>query len=140
VGTFPEPIITLPKCLHVGLIIADISNSFYSGRAKVVEGVELDNQVGRIGGQTAQLVVLEDVARGAYQLEPFGAADIAAARTIIERYADLQLGLTDASLVVLAERYGCHDLVTLDGRHFRAILCPLAISWKRSHHASKPRA
>jgi predicted nucleic acid-binding protein len=95
---------------------------------------ELDYLVGRIAGQVevprgsplpaAQLVVLEDVARGAYQLEAFGAADIAAARTIIERHADLQVGLTEASLVVLAERYGCHDLLTLGERHFRAIPGP----------------
>jgi len=42
-------------------------------------------------------------------------------RAVIERYAGLQLGLADASIVVLAERYGCHDVLTLDQRHFRAI-------------------
>jgi predicted nucleic acid-binding protein len=31
------------------------------------------------------------------------------------------LGLTDASIVVLADRYGAKDILTLDERHFRAI-------------------
>lgn len=82
---------------------------------------ELDYLIAEIAGQNAELVVLEDVARGAYQLAPFDAADIAEAKAIISRYADLHLGLADASLVVLAARYGCHDILTLDQRHFRAI-------------------
>ena len=83
---------------------------------------ELDYLVGRIAGQPAELVVLEDVARGAYHLHPFTAADVALARAIIERYSDLHLGLADASIVVLAEGYQCHDILTLDERLFRAVL------------------
>lgn len=85
---------------------------------------ELDYLLSDIAGQDAELLMLDDVARGAYRLEPFGSADIAAAVGIIERYADLHLGLADASIVVLAERYGCHDVLTLDQRHFRAIRGP----------------
>ena len=82
---------------------------------------ELDYLVSKVAGQSAELIALEDVARGAYELTSFDAADVAAARVVIERYAGLQLGLADASIVVLAERYGCYDLLTLDQRHFRAI-------------------
>ena len=64
------------------------------------------------------------MARGVYQLEPFGGADVAAAMAVIERYADLGLGLADASIAVLAERYGCRDVLTLDQRHFRTIRGP----------------
>jgi predicted nucleic acid-binding protein len=85
---------------------------------------ELDYLVAQVAGQAAELIVLEDVARGAYQLEPFDAANVAAARTVIERYADLRLGLADASIAVLAERYGCLDVLTLDQRHFRSIRGP----------------
>ena len=59
---------------------------------------DLDYLVAQVAGQYAELVVLEDVARGAYQLEAFSAVDIVAAKTIIERYADLRLGLADASI------------------------------------------
>ena len=82
---------------------------------------ELDYLFNRIAGQTAELAVLSDVARGVYQLEPLSATDVAAAATLIERYADLNLGLADASIVVLAARYGCRDVLTLDERHFRAL-------------------
>jgi len=85
---------------------------------------ELAYLVAEIAGQTSELTVLEDVAIGAYQLEAFDAADIATARTIIQQYTDLRLGLADASIVVLAERFGCSDVLTLDQRHFRAISGP----------------
>lgn len=82
---------------------------------------EVDYFVTKIGGQAAELRMLEDVVQGAYRLEPFSAADIAAAKSVIERYRDLDLGLADASIVVLAERYRCWDILTLDLRHFRAL-------------------
>lgn len=69
----------------------------------------------------AELLVLADVARGAYQLEPFGAEDVAQAGELIGRYRDLRLGLADASLLVIAARAGTNRLLTLDERHFRAV-------------------
>jgi predicted nucleic acid-binding protein len=83
---------------------------------------ELDYLVERIAGQDAELAVLDDVARGVYELQAFEAAAIDAASNIVKRYADLHLGLTDASMVVLADRYACYDILTLDQRHFRAVL------------------
>ena len=44
-----------------------------------------------------------------------------AAVRVAARYADMNLGLTDASLVVLAERLAVTDIATLDERHFRAV-------------------
>ena len=85
---------------------------------------ELDYLVAQIGGQSAESLVLQDVAEGRYDLAPFSAADVRAAQRVIERYADLQLGLADASIVVLAERHDCVDLLTLDQRHFRAVSGP----------------
>jgi len=82
---------------------------------------ELDYLLVRHIGPRAQAALLEEVARGAYQLELFGAADIARAEEVIERYADLEIGLADASIVVLAERHGVSQVLTLDQRHFRAL-------------------
>ena len=48
-----------------------------------------------------------------------------AAVRVAERYADADLGLADASLVVLAERLQTVQIATLDERHFRAVR-PLA--------------
>jgi hypothetical protein len=67
---------------------------------------------------------LDEVARGAYQLEPFAGDDIAGALAVLDRYPDLDLGLADASLVVLANRHDVADILTLDERHFRALIGP----------------
>ncbi len=82
---------------------------------------ELDYLLATRVGLNAELALLGEVARGAYQLATFSADDVAAASEVIERYLSLELGLADASIVVLAERYGITDVLTLDERHFRAI-------------------
>ena len=82
---------------------------------------ELDYLLMRHIGRRAQAALLEEVARGAYQLELFGAADVARAKVVVEQYADLEIGLADASIVVLAERHAVTDVLTLDQRHFRAM-------------------
>jgi uncharacterized protein len=61
---------------------------------------------------------------GTYRLEAFDAAEIAAAERLIGRHANLEIGLADASIVVLANRYGVRDLLTLDERHFRVLRGP----------------
>ena len=82
---------------------------------------ELDCLLMRHIGAHAQAALLEEVPRGAYRLEAFGAVDVDLAKDVIERYADLQIGLADASIVVLAERHSVAEVLTLDERHFRAM-------------------
>ncbi len=82
---------------------------------------ELDYLVADRFGVDVELAVLADVSEGAYELAPFEGQDVSRARTIIVQYRDLRIGLTDASLVVLAERYGTNRVLTLDERHFRAL-------------------
>jgi predicted nucleic acid-binding protein len=41
------------------------------------------------------------------------------ARQVVAEYADLRIGLADASTVVLARRLRVRDVLTLDERHFR---------------------
>ena len=48
-------------------------------------------------------------------------ADVAAAVAVLEQYADLGIGLADASLVVLAAKRGTRRILTLDERHFRTL-------------------
>jgi uncharacterized protein len=85
---------------------------------------ELDYLIATHGGQEQELRFLGDVVRGAYELAPFEPHDVQTAVSIISRYASLQIGLADASVVVLARRHGCRDLLTLDQRHFRVIRGP----------------
>ncbi len=81
---------------------------------------EADHLVASRGGTSAASAFRADLAAGAYPIEWWPGAITAAVR-VAERYADTGLGLTDASLVVLAERAGTIDIATLDERHFRAI-------------------
>ncbi len=82
---------------------------------------ELDYFLGRSVGEQARLSLLSEVESEAYTLATFSAADVAAARAIIKSYADLRVSLADASIVVLSERYGVNDVLTLDERHFRVL-------------------
>jgi predicted nucleic acid-binding protein len=65
--------------------------------------------------------LLDEVADGAYELAQFDAAASRSAAGVLDRYHKLELGLADASILVLADRYGTRDLLTLDERHFRAV-------------------
>lgn len=82
---------------------------------------ELDYLVGTRFGVDVELAVLEDVAEGAYELAHVGGDDVARAGSVIARYRDLGIGLADASIVVLAERFDTNRVLTLDERHFRAL-------------------
>jgi uncharacterized protein len=82
---------------------------------------ELDYMILTRMGQRQESALLGEVARGAYRLEPFSAQDIAQAVAVIERHADLEVGLADASVVVLADRHDTLDVLTLDERHFRVL-------------------
>jgi uncharacterized protein len=81
---------------------------------------ELDYLLATRVSRSAEQALLGQVADGVYQLESFDAGDIARANEILDQYADLDLGLADASLIVLSERHEVLDLLTLDERHFRA--------------------
>ena len=85
---------------------------------------ELDYLLATRVSQDAERALLAEVGRGVYRLESFDGSDIEAAERIIGRYRALEIGLADASLVVLANRHGIRDVLTLDERHFRALRGP----------------
>jgi predicted nucleic acid-binding protein len=82
---------------------------------------EVDYLLATRGGTGVELTALHELAAGAYDLAEFGHADLVAALDVLQRYADLGIGLTDASIVVLAERLGTRRVLTLDRRHFGAL-------------------
>jgi predicted nucleic acid-binding protein len=85
---------------------------------------ELDHLAMTRAGPAAARAFHRDLAAGAYVVEWWeGAAPEAV--DLAESYADLGLGLTDASLVALCARYATTDIATFDERHFRAVR-PLA--------------
>jgi predicted nucleic acid-binding protein len=80
---------------------------------------ELDYLLATRVGAHAQASLLEDVTAGAYRLEEFDVGAVAQALVVMRRFEDLRIGLADASIVVLAERHGCSDV--LDEGHFRPL-------------------
>ena len=85
---------------------------------------ELDYLLATRVGREAELALLQEVARETYRLAPFSIGDVAEARRIMVQYADLRISLADASNVVLTNRHGTLDVLTLDERHFRTLRGP----------------
>lgn len=85
---------------------------------------ELDYLIGTRIGRKAQAALLEEVVSGVYRLETMSADDIDRAKRVMERYPDLDVGLADASVVVLAHRHRTLDLLSTDQRHFRTLRGP----------------
>ena len=81
---------------------------------------ETDYLIQKYAGVNAEIMFLEDVERGAYKLVNFIHDDMQNMRIMVRRYKDLNIGIADASLIVLADRFDCRDVLTLDIRHFRA--------------------
>jgi uncharacterized protein len=82
---------------------------------------ELDYMLLSRAGLKAEQQFLREVAEGIFELAAFSRADVSQAAAIVERYADLRIGIADASIVVLADRYRTTRLLTLDERHFRVV-------------------
>jgi hypothetical protein len=82
---------------------------------------ELDYLITSRLGVAAELKLLEDVAGGVYRLAEFTQRDVAETRSVIAKYAALEIGLADASVVTLAAQHMTTRVLTLDLRHFRAM-------------------
>lgn len=65
--------------------------------------------------------LVSDLRRGAFTYAPLPIDHITRAMEIDERYADLGLGLVDASIVALAEDLGLTRIATRDLRHFSVL-------------------
>lgn len=72
-------------------------------------------------GVDAELTVLRELASGAYEHATLATDDLEACAGVVARYRDQAIGVTDASLVVLARRYDTRSILTLDRRHFDVI-------------------
>jgi predicted nucleic acid-binding protein len=82
---------------------------------------ELDYLVATRHGVDDELVVLEELAGGAWDLAAFDEEALRHAREVIASYRDQQIGVADASIVVLAERYRTRTIASLDRRHFAVL-------------------
>ena len=73
------------------------------------------------GGPDAEVRFLRDFRPGGLRLAELTDTDVARMADLAERYADLRLGGTDASLVAIAERLGIERIATFDRRHFTVV-------------------
>ncbi len=72
-------------------------------------------------GVDVELAFIDDLVAATYVVECLTRDELQTARALVDRYRDLRIGLADASLVVLANRYGSRRIVTFDERAFRTI-------------------
>jgi uncharacterized protein len=77
--------------------------------------------IGRRIGPKAEARFFRSIADGDLALETLTEADIVRMADLVDQYADLPLGGTDASVVAIAERLDQATVATLDRRHFSVV-------------------
>jgi predicted nucleic acid-binding protein len=82
---------------------------------------EADYIITRRFGVDAELRFLDDLAAATYSVVTLSVDELGRARDLVSTYRDLELGLADASIVVLSARLGITRILTDDNRHFRAV-------------------
>jgi len=82
---------------------------------------EVDYLLGQRLGRGAQRRFLADLAAGRFTVAGLESDDYTTVQEIDARHADLELGLADCSIVVLAHRYQTTRIVSFDERHFRVV-------------------
>jgi predicted nucleic acid-binding protein len=79
---------------------------------------ELDYLVLTRWGVSREVAVLEELSEAEYEFPLMGQRDLLACLRVLAGYPDQRIGVTDASLVVLADRYGTRRIATFDRRYF----------------------
>lgn len=69
----------------------------------------------------AFLAFLADVEAGRVTIAELERTDYTRIRRLLERHRDLPLGLVDAAVLAVVERFGERRLATLDHRHFSVV-------------------
>jgi uncharacterized protein len=82
---------------------------------------EVDYLLGQRLGRGPRRNFIADLAAGRFTVACLERDDYATIAELDSRYADLELGLADCALVVLASRYRTTRIVSFDERHFRAV-------------------
>jgi predicted nucleic acid-binding protein len=82
---------------------------------------ELDYLLATRRGVAAELAAMRELAGGAWDVPALDAESLGQAADVVERYQGQNIGIADASMVVLAARYGTDRVLTLDHRHFTVL-------------------
>jgi uncharacterized protein len=82
---------------------------------------EVDYLLGQRVGHGPRRNFIADLAAGRFTVACLEREDYATIGELDARYADLELGLADCALVVIAKRYQTNRILSFDERHFRAV-------------------
>jgi uncharacterized protein len=82
---------------------------------------EVGYLLGRKSGAQTEAFFLRSLAAGDFVPMDLTAADYTRMAELVEQYADLPLGTSDASVIALAERLNVAEVATLDLRHFTVV-------------------
>jgi uncharacterized protein len=82
---------------------------------------EVDYLLGQRLGRGPRRNFIADLAAGRFTVACLEREDYATIGNLDARYADLELGLADCALVVLAARYRTTRILSFDERHFRVV-------------------
>jgi len=74
----------------------------------------------RISSQ-AEAAFVRSIANGELVIEQLEPEDIVRAEVLLKKYADLEVGFVDATVIATAERLDAAEILTTDRRHFSAI-------------------
>jgi predicted nucleic acid-binding protein len=77
--------------------------------------------INRQAGAQAEAALVADIIEGRLVVEAVTTTDWRRIHELVGIYADLPLGVTDASLVAVAERHRTARMATLDHRHLRVV-------------------
>ncbi len=82
---------------------------------------EVDYLLGQRVGRGPPRNFIADLAAGRFTVACLEREDYATIGELDARYADLELGLADCALIVIANRYKTNRILSFDERHFRAV-------------------
>jgi uncharacterized protein len=123
---------TKPILIDTGAVIAllDTSESHHQAVQSYVGQhlllpvtllAEIDYLVSKYLGAHVARAFFAGVEHGDLELLGFDSTDFARANEVMARYPDVPLGIADASVMALAERYQIKQILTLDRRHFSLV-------------------
>lgn len=95
-----------------------------AGRELVVPApvvAEVGYLLGGKGGVWAEAGFLRSLAGSDFRVEQLTTADYARMADLVEQYADLPLGTTDAAVITVLERLQVYEVATLDHRDFTVV-------------------
>ena len=107
-----------PDHVACARLVEDETGPFVTTALVIAETAYL---IGRQLGPAAEARFFRSVADGEIAVESLGPADDLRIADLVDQYASLPLGGTDASVIALAERLDQTRIATLDRRHFTVV-------------------